>query len=216
MKYVIERCVLLLGFLPALAASSPPIQDLQLESSQSHVRIYVHRAGLFKTFGHDHLVSSRQLTGWLRFTPGALSQATFNLTLPASSLVVDDPDIRRAVGGEWNAAVKPGVRTATRSNMLGKRLLDAGQYPDIHLRGQWQEGNFPSGKVRATVSMRGQDYALTIPVSVSSDGSRLRVFTRFTVTHIQLGLTPFTALGGALRVADRLEIEATLVFSRRH
>ena len=207
---------MLLGLQPAMVSPSPLIQDLQLESSQSHVRIYVRRAGLFNTFGHNHLVSSRRLTGWLRFTPGADTQATFNLTLPVSSLDVDDADVRRAVGGEWTAAVKPKVRTSTRSNMLGKRLLDARQYPDIHLRGRWQEGNFPSGKVRATVSVRGQDYALTIPVSVFADGSRLRVFTQFTVTHKQLGLTPFTTLGGALRVADKLEIEATLVFSSRH
>ena len=207
--------MLLLGLSSALVVPSPPIQDLQLQSAQSHLRIYVRRAGPFKAFGHDHLVSSRQLTGWLRFVPGAVSQSTFNLTLPVSSLNVDDADIRRAAGGEWTAPVEAEVRTATRRNMLDNRLLDARQHPYIHLRGRWQEGDFSSGNVRATVSVRGRDYTLTVPVSVFADGPGLRVSTRFTVTHKQLGLTPFTALGGALRVADRLEIEATLVFSPR-
>ena len=62
--------------------------------------------------------------------------------------------------------------------------------------------------------MRDQTQILEIPASVSVSGEQIVVTGIVAVTHGQLGLKPFTAVLGGLRVRDEMEIRF-LITSRR-
>jgi hypothetical protein len=57
----------------------------------------------------------------------------------------------------------------------------------------------------------GREVGVPIGGYVTQKGEGLEIEARFEVTHGGLGLTPFSVMGGALRVADPIEVEVSLV-----
>ena len=62
--------------------------------------------------------------------------------------------------------------------------------------------------------MAGGGGELLVPVMVSTNGDELAAHGTFTVTHGELGLAPFSAAMGALRVRDDMRISYQLVARR--
>jgi hypothetical protein len=91
--------------------------------------------------------------------------------------------------------------------MLSPALLDATSFPALHIASEGlREGE--GGWIAATrVSIRGMDQRIEVPATVAIEGNRLEVRGQFTVTHEALGLRPFTAAMGALRVRDDILVK---------
>jgi hypothetical protein len=66
--------------------------------------------------------------------------------------------------------------------------------------------------IRLTVHGTSFDYR--VPAVVAVDSDRLNVSGSMNVTHADFGLTPFSAAGGLLRVADGVEVVFDLVAVR--
>jgi hypothetical protein len=60
----------------------------------------------------------------------------------------------------------------------------------------------------------GHESSLVLPFTVETSAGRLHAQAAFTVQQTALGLTPFTALLGALRVEDQLRVKLDLVAVR--
>ena len=84
----------------------------------SLLTIHVYRDGRLKRLGHNHVISSTQLSG-LVDRDGA------DLFLAVATLAVDDPALREAAGARFDTTPKPADIEATRRNLLGPKLLDA-------------------------------------------------------------------------------------------
>jgi hypothetical protein len=78
------------------------------------------------------------------------------------------------------------------------------------------EGQGPPSGEQATVriSVAGHESSLVVPFTVDTSAGRLHAQAAFTVRQTALGLTPFTALLGALRVEDQLRVKLDLVANR--
>jgi hypothetical protein len=107
-------------------------------------------------------------------------------------------------------------------------LLDAARFPEIGLRLQQLSTVEPTaGTFLATVvfAIKGAEFArpLTVTVraldaeSVDGDGSHGSYVASGTwsVTHAELGLTPYSAAGGLLKVGDPIEVRFRLVAKPR-
>jgi hypothetical protein len=70
-----------------------------------------------------------------------------------------------------------------------------------------------SGSVLAHVecTVRGQQRAVTVPVSYRLEGGTLQVSGEFPLRQSDLGLTPFTAMLGALAVQDQMRIRIRIL-----
>jgi hypothetical protein len=64
------------------------------------------------------------------------------------------------------------------------------------------------------ISVAGHESTLVVPFTVSTSARRLHAQAAFTVRQTALGLTPFAALMGALRVEDQLRVKLDLVANR--
>jgi hypothetical protein len=195
---------------PVVEAPEAPAADRESWTVvASHLAVRVYRDGPMQKLGHDHLITSDGLAG--RIALGApLTETSFELSVPLDSLVVDDEAARAAAGGIFAAPVPQKDREATRHNMLGPKLLDAAAQDAIRLQSESLAGEGGRFEARVRVSLAGHESVVVAPFSVTVEDERLTAHADLRLTHADLGLQPFSAALGALRVRDGFEVELTL------
>lgn len=179
--------------------------------AESLLQVLVFRAGPLAKAGHNHVVASHEVEGWIALAedPG---RSSFALRVPVASLAVDEPQLRAALGPEFPPELPPSAREGTRANLLGPAVLDAARYPEVVVRGTSLEIG-PGGDAHATlrIDIRGHTRSVRVPLRYAVEPERLTVRAEFPLTHAQLGLMPFSALLGALQVDETLQVRVRLV-----
>lgn len=192
---------------PAPAPAAGPSEPWEVTSSQLEVRVY--RDGPMAKFAHNHLVTSTAVTGRIELREPRTT-STFRLELPLESLVVDDEQARAAAGEDFAAPVPEKDREDTRHNLLGEELLDAARQPVLVMTADGIEGGPENYTVKLRVSLRGEERVVSVPVTMVAEDATLRLHANMKLRHADLGLEPFTAGLGAVRVRDDFEIDCRL------
>lgn len=197
----------------AQAQESPESAALEsryeIEREKSRLRVLVYRGGLLGGLGHNHVVSNGDLTGWAMHDPVSQS-VSFSLALKVADFVIDDPAARAAEGDDFPGEMSPKDIAGTRKNMLGRKLLDADNHDQIIVRSGKTSGEFPDITFDVTVTLKGQEYPLSVPATVQLSESGFVAEGELGISHRDIGLKPFRAAFGALRVADRLVLKFEL------
>lgn len=176
----------------------------EVDHEGSHIRLLVHRAGGLSWFGHSHVISVGGLSGSIRLYPES-DRSHFELEIPVRQLVVDDPLLRREEGDEFSSQVSEKDITRTRNNMLGERVLKAERYPIVKLTGTGARGDGPQLILDVMIEFLGSVVELQVPATLSLDAGILEVTGAFALSHSDLGMQPFSAMWGAIRVADEID-----------
>jgi hypothetical protein len=184
----------------------------------SLLTILVYRGGTLAGAGHNHVIASHDLSGTI-YVASEILQSSFEVHVPVATLTVDEAALRaQQPAAEFPADVSASAQQGTRRNMLGEALLDAEHNPEIVLRalrlepapGATVDPAAVLAEVQSTV--RGQQRAFTAPVRfrLGADGT-LEVSGEFPLRQSALGLTPFSALLGALQVQDEMRVSFHIV-----
>ena len=209
-----HRLDLLLSVVLLLASSvvcgqdngSSDISVYQVDADGSDIRILVHRAGAFSWLGHSHVISVGQLTGMI-YVHADIERSRFELEIPVHELIVDDPILRRDEGDEFSSKLSNHDIARTRSNMLGKRVLNASQYPTVKLTGTGTSGDGPEFMLGLSIEIFGRVVELRVPMALQLDEDVLEATGAFQLSHSDLGMRPFSAILGTLRVADEINFK---------
>ncbi len=169
----------------------------------------VRRGGKLSGFGHVHVVTSANETGrvWFGATPDL---SGFEVRLPVREFVVDDPAARAAAGAEFAATVPEDARAGTRRNMLGPDVLDAERYPEVVVDSIGPLASSPS-IVKVRMVVRDAVLEREVPVTAQIAGDTVTAGGDFRILQSELGIKPFSIAGGAVAVADELEIRFEIV-----
>jgi len=183
----------------------------QIDSEQSYIHIYTGTAGFLKGLSHKHQIAIRDFQGEI-VLDGDASIAQFSIR-PLEFLVDADEERALAIDEAYQSKVASWIKTGTKKNMNGKRLLEADLHPLIHV--VVQPKNLASQTVFAVeIKLKGAKYQLDIPGSLQIDGQRIVAAGDVELSHRDLGLKPFSIPGGASKVADKLrfvfDIQAVL------
>lgn len=180
-------------------------------ASESLLTIQVYRGGALAKAGHNHVIASHDLAGTIYVAP-VPAQTTFEVKLHVSSLAVDEPALRAQAGSDFGAAVPDSAREGTRRNMLGTALLNAQMFPEIILRSQSIASGGP-GEVTSQVDaqVRGAPHVFLIHAHYSLDATQVRISGEVPLRQTDLGLTPFSAMLGALQVEDEMRVKFLIV-----
>jgi hypothetical protein len=185
-----------------------------IDPARSDLRILVYRAGRLAHLGHNHVVEARAIEGRVDLTPDP-EHSEFRLSIPVTELVVDDAAARARSGDAFTDPIEPESIAGTRKNMLGPQVLAAERWPEIRLDGRLLEGPLDASVLAVTISIRGIEQERQIPVRIRALSRReLGVSGQFSVRQTELGMTPVTAVDGALRVRDEVELVFDLVAVR--
>jgi hypothetical protein len=195
------------------AARGTPVYDLNPD--QSKLRAYVYRAGPMARQGHNHIIVARDWQGALALETGRPGEARLDLRIPVAALEVDPPGVRQSLGGAFAERLDQSVREGTRGNMLAAERLMADRYPVIGVSLAGVTGELPRPILTLRVRARDETTEVRVPVAVKRNGERIRAQGRLILSHRELGMTPASAAGGALRVAEPITVEFDLVGKRR-
>jgi polyisoprenoid-binding protein YceI len=170
----------------------------RVDAAHSLVVLEVRRGGSFAQFGHDHVISSHDLAG--NIAPG---EGRADLYVPLGELVVDDQDLRAAAG--LGPPPDPSDIEGTRHNMLEK-VLDAGRYPYALIRVDTVAATNGAGPFRVAMTLHGTTHLVDATTRVDIAAGEIALTGTAAIDQSEFGITPFSILGGAIAVQDRVNI----------
>ncbi len=160
----------------------------RVDPQASRVEVEVGRGGRLARLGHDHLVTG-PVHGFVLLGERPRADLYLNLF---------DLEVR---GGD---GLSPQALAATRRNML--KSLEAVRHPWVIVHA---EGQPPS----IALTLHGITRPVESHPSVERSGGKLLITGDMAILQSDFGITPFSILGGALRVKDRLVIRYRLTAS---
>jgi len=191
---------------PSQAASSQQVRRFEIQSERSILRIYVGRAGLLSGMGHNHVIVSRNISGNIHLMPLAPS-STAQILFPIQQLIVDDAAERLRAGDAYASIPAAADKSATRANMLGTNVLDAEKYPHITADIQGISASGTEWLFTVMLRFKDEEIMLELPAQISYESEMLVVDSSFKLDHQELGLRPYSVMGGMLRVAREIDFE---------
>ena len=169
----------------------------------------------FQRFDGTRVFIDLRASGLLR----ALAHSP-TLTARPESLAVDylldasEADVSarfRADAIDVPADLSVSDRAKMRDNLLSSDVLDAGRFPILDFRGRYT-GALDAGTLVGELSVRGAVRRIAMPVRVSREAAVFVARGSWEGKLTDLGIKPFRALLGAIKLEDRiaLRVEARL------
>ena len=166
-------------------------------SAASRITIELRATGLLKVVGHDPTLVAHP-------EPVSFELGEGEIDVPV--------EVRfSAARIEMPADLGASDREKMRENMLGRDVLDASRHPRVELRGRYR-GTIESGRLEGDLVLRGSPRRIGMDVRVARDDTTLIVTGIWEGRLVDLGIKPFKALMGALRLEDwiRIRLDARL------
>ena len=194
------------------ALPEPPAQATRytIRSDLSDVRFLVYRAGPLAARGHNHVVQAKSIMGNIALATD-FHRSTFSIVMPAANFLVDAAEARIVEGEEFAKLPAAEFIESTTRNMLGSRVLDAPQFPQIEIRTVGLIGPSWAPDVTIRIRLKGVERDVTVPVAIDYTDDRLVATAVFEIKQTDFGITPLSILGGALQVADTVRVRMRIV-----
>lgn len=213
------------GAQSSSAAAGPSLEELdgwRVEAPESFFAVVTHKEGVASGLAHEHLIVAQTLEAQLELDLADPDATTARVDLSVADLLVDDPAtnvewqaelLRRELISEAFATLKEKERQKIRRSMLSRKQLDVENHPTIcaELDGVVVEGDRATGTLH--LEIRGQRVSRELTFawpSPSADGS-LRVDVTQSFEFTDFGIKPYSALLGAIRVADTFDVVIRVV-----
>ncbi len=194
---------------PTLSQAQEPAtnQVFHVDSDASRLRVLAYPDGPLRRFGHHHVISHHGISGTVDVAPDPL-ESNITLEFAVAGFDVDDPALRSLEEEEgFEGEVPQDDIDGTRANMLGEKLLNGAQFPKIQIQSTAIEGTLPDVNIVTTVTVIGTEHTVRFPASIELTEDSFIASGQLEIMHGELGLSPFTAMGGAMSVRDLLVLK---------
>jgi polyisoprenoid-binding protein YceI len=182
-------------YLQALKQGKPVFR---VDPAGSLVVIEVRRAGSLARLGHDHVVASHEVTGYL--APG---EGRADLYVALARLTVDEPALRVEAGFETQPTESD--IEGTRSNML-TRVLEAEKFPFALISIAGANATGKKTTLAVAITLHGHKRTLHVPAEIEADAEKVSLTGRLSFEQTDFGITPYSLLGGAIAVKNGVEL----------
>ena len=162
---------------------------------RARLDLLTHKRGLLAAVGHDLCLGVDELA--IELDRGRV-QAWFEL----SSLRVRGAMVR----GGLIASTPSQADRRTILDTLRREILDGEHHPRAKLEGELHVHG-PSVELVAELSLRGHAQSLVLPIAI---GGGATLVLRTELAPSRWGIAPYSALGGALKLEDRVSVELEL------
>lgn len=188
----------LVGLAAEATAGAEP-EVFVVDTSVSHVRIHLGRAGLMKFLGHEHHIEAPVAEGRVEAVEGDPTLSSVALRFESARLSV--------IPGSEPANDIPKVE----ERMRGPQVLEVTRYPEIafastSVRRRTKDGPRFQLVVAGTLTLRGRSFPLEIPLDVARDGTGIEARGELALNLRDLGIEP-PSVAGVVKVKDRFRLE---------
>ncbi len=193
--------------LVALGAAAQEKTAYSIASAQSKLEIHVYKEGMFKAFGHDHLIAATEISGEAQLDAQKIEDSTVRLQIATKSLTVVDP-------GESEKD-----RRDVQATMEGEKVLDVAKFPEITFTSSGISGAKKNAEgweltISGKLKLHGVEKTVSFPLRVQTESAQLRGEGEISILQTDYGITPVKVGGGAVKVKDKLKIAFTIVTIR--
>lgn len=174
--------------------SSP--ETLELDPAGSTLTVWSYKAGLLSSVAHDLAIDA---TGWRARVTGA---GELEVVVPVAGLRV-----RGQVKGGQVTPLRAKDHEEIEGNLRSKAVLDAARAPEARWTGRCALPQ-ADGPVRAEgqLALAGRTRPLALEARVRREPRGARVEGEVRLRQSDWGITPFSALLGALKVQDEVKV----------
>ena len=174
----------------------------RVDAASSIVIAEVHRTGSLARLGHDHVVASHDLHGFVLPDAGRA-----DLYVALDELVVDEPALRKDAG--FDTEPSADAIAGTRRNMRD-RTLESERFPfaTISVRNQDVDTAGPGADPPATVTitLHGVTRSMQVPIRIALRPEEVVASGSLTIAQTEFGIEPLSILGGTIQVDDRVNM----------
>ena len=169
----------------------------EVDPASSRIVIEVRRGGALAQLGHEHVVVSHDVVGYVAPVEGRA-----DLYVRLDRLVVDEAAERAEA--HFDSQPPDDAIAGTRENML--RKLDATEHPFAVIGVRGVDRDAAGAWLNATLALNGTSRALKIPAEIVQAPDGVSVAGKIALTQTSFGITPYSILAGALQVQDEVTI----------
>jgi polyisoprenoid-binding protein YceI len=178
------------------AAQGKPIY--RMDPARSLVTITVRRGGVLARLGHDHVVASHGVQGYISPDEGRA-----DLYVPLDALSVDEPALRTQAGLDTQPSESDIA--GTRSNMLDK-VLETQKFPFALIRVSAIEQTPTGALLTVAITLHGVTRHFKLPAQLEAERGVMRIAGVMEFNQTEFDITPFSIFGGAIQVQDRMSL----------
>lgn len=175
----------------ALPVPPQPSRWTILPSSRFEVR--TGKAGLLGAFGHRHTIRAGRVSGTIAHDSDRIAASSVHIEIPTESLAV----VREGADRED----APEVEEAMFSD-----VLPPGRFPRIAFDSRIVTRNGDRLHVVGDLTLGPRTRTVAVDVRLDAAGDTLRASGSFPLRQTDFGIEPYSAAGGTIKVADRVEI----------
>ena len=200
------RITLLCLILAAFIAAPPQTVTYNLDASQSKFMAHASRSGLLWFKGKSHHLAASDFSGQVELTPDTITPASLRLVVKAASL--------HETGAEFTEPQKQII-----DKELKDIVLHPDQYPDItfqstNVNAKGLGGGRYDVKINGNLTLHGVTKPVTIPATVTLNGSTLRAVGEFSIDRDDYKVKATSAFHGMVRVDDDIKFEFDILGRR--
>ena len=184
----------------ALAQGKPVFR---VDPAESLVAIEVRRSGSLARLGHDHVIASHDVVGYV-----APDERRADLYVALGRLVVDEPALRAEAG--FGPQPAESDIEGTRANMLEK-VLEAEKFPFALIRVSGVDARQGEVTLSVAITLHGSTRTLQAPARIDANAGEMRVTGRLSFDQTDFGITPYSLLGGAIAVQNRVDLRFRII-----
>jgi polyisoprenoid-binding protein YceI len=189
------------GYYREALAQGKPV--FRVDPAESLVVIEVRRAGSLARLGHDHVVASHEVRGYV-----APDEGRADLYVPLARMQVDEPALRKQAGLDTQPTESD--IEGTRANMLEK-VLEAEEFPFALIRVSGAKAKEKKTTLAVAITLHGSTRTLQVPAEIEADAEKMSVTGRFSFEQTDFGITPYSLLGGAIAVQNRVDLRFRII-----
>ena len=173
----------------------------RVDPASSLVVIEVRRGGSLARLGHDHVVASHDVQGFV--APG---EGRSDLYVALDRLVVDEPELR--ADAKFDTQPSEDDIAGTRRNMLN--TLQAAQFPFALINIVRGDAGGAETGLSVSITLHGITRTLRVPVQIDAGNDAVRVTGRLSLRQTDFGIKPLSVLGGAIQVQDVVDLRFSI------
>src|SRR6266700_18664 len=170
----------------------------RVDPRESLVAIEVRRGGSLARLGHDHVVASHEVGGYV-----APDEGRADLYVQLERLEVDEAALRAEAG--FDTQPTESDIEGTRANML-VRVLEADRFPFALIRVSGADARQGNATLSVAITLHGVTRALQAPATIDADANLVEVSGRLSFDQTDFGITPYSVLGGAIAVRNGVDL----------
>ncbi len=135
---------------------------------------------------------------------GDPAASTIRVTVPLAGLQPDADDLRKATG--LPDTLSDSQRAEIREHMMSADQLDGDSHRNMSFSSTSVTGTDSALTVTGDLEIRGKRHSVTVPLALAASGDDLKATGRFEIQQSWFGYEPYSALLGALKVEDGVEV----------